>query len=384
MGTSPLAAASNTFGFDLWSRIRSKPGNLALSPASISAALALTSGGAKGDTAAEIRRALRIDPGLDADAVLAGWGELAAALQDKSRLFQLRIANRLFGDQRYSLEPAYLARTRAAFGAAVEPLDFAHSPEPARAHINRWVEERTDRRITELLPPGSLRPDTRLVLANAIYFLADWAHPFDEADTAPHPFWLSAGESRPAMLMSRRSHYLVARTGGVSILSLPYAGDAEMLIVLPDQPDGLPSIESSVDAAQLTAWRKALVDQELRILVPRFRIDPPGAARLAEPLQSLGISHAFDRERADFTAIANPPSPADRLCLGQVFHKSFVKVDEKGTEAAAVTTVEMILLGARARPVPELRVDRPFLFFIIDDVTGLLLFMGRVTEPELP
>jgi serpin B len=209
--------------------------------------------------------------------------------------------------------------------------------------------------------------------------------PFNKDNTTEQPFALAAGRTRPAMMMCRRGDYSLARADGASILALPYAdGDATMLVVLPDQPDGLDALERSLDAARLTAWIRALKHQELLVWLPRFLVDPAETLELSRPLQALGMARAFDRARADFTAIASPPDPADRLCIDQVLHKAFVKVDERGTEAAAATIVEMIPRGGMPRPVPEFRADHPFVFFIVDETSGLVLFMGRVTEPKAP
>ncbi|HWO26457.1 MAG TPA: serpin family protein [Kofleriaceae bacterium] len=403
-----LAAASNAFGFDLWSRVRAAPGNLSISPASISIALAMAWGGARGETAAEMKQVLRV--GAEADAAMAAWGRLAAALQGPSRSLVLRIANRLFGEQRYQLEGAYLEKTRAAFGAPLEPVDFAGAPEPARAHINQWVADQTEQRIRDLLPPGSIDPATRLVLVNAIYFLADWLNPFEKEATSALPFTVAPGQTRSAMMMVQQNTYRMAKTDGVSVLELPYAGgdaargelfhrlgladvlelpyvggDAAMIIVLPDQAFGLEAVEASLDTARLTRWMQALTSQEIILWLPRFVIDPPAALELGWELQALGMVRAFDRERADFTGIASPPQPADRLFISAVFHKAFVRVDEQGTEAAAATAVvEVDGAAPEPEPVLELKIDHPFLFFIVDRASGLVLFMGRVTDPQSP
>jgi serpin B len=380
---APLAAASNQLGLDLWSRVRKAPGNLALSPASISLALAMTWGGARGETAAEMQRVMRLD--VDAEAAMAGWGQLAASLQGPARTLELRIANRLFGEQSYRFEAAYLDRTKAAFGAPLEPLDFKRAPEPARAHINRWVADRTAQRIKDLLPPRSIVPDTRLVLVNAIYFLADWEAPFEPQATTVQPFTIAPGKTVPAKLMRRRGSYRLAKAGGAAVLELPYrGGDAAMLVVLPDRVDGLAALEASLDAGKLAAWTAALADEQVDLWLPRFQIDPPAAMALKAPLEALGMARAFDRRRADFTGIASPPSPEDRLFIGAVFHKAFVKVDEEGTEAAAATAVVMPRKAGMPPPAIELKVDHPFLFFIVDRASGLVLFMGRVAEPEAP
>jgi serpin B len=379
-----LATASNALGLDLWSRVRSMPGNLAISPASLSIALAMAWRGAAGETAAEMQRVLRIDG--DPDAAVDGWGGLAAALQAPSRSLVLRVANQLFGDRAYRFEAAYLDRMRAAFGAPLETLDFANAPEPARAHINRWVEGRTEHRIRDLLAPLSIDSLTRLVLVNAIYFLGDWENAFDPNATAQNRFTIEPGVFRPTMLMHRQGRYRMAKADGVAVLKLPYVGgDTAMLVVLPGRLDGLPAVEQSLDTGKLAVWTGALSEQEVRVWLPRFLVDPPEAMRLRATLQALGMTRAFDAERADFTRMANPPSPGDQLYIDAVFHKAFVQVNEKGTEAAAATAVTMSPRGgAMPPPLPEFRADHPFLFFIVDQASGLVLFMGRVAEPLPP
>jgi len=375
-----LAAASNALGFDLWSRMRATPGNLAFSPASISTVLAMTWAGTRGDTATEMQRTLRID--IDADAAMVGWGKLAAALQDPSRSRVLRIANRLFGEQTYKFEAGYRDKVTAAYGSPLEAIDFARAPGPAREHINQWVEDQTGQRIKNLLPPDSIVSDTRFVLVNAIYLLADWMDPFKAHDTTEQRFSLSAGKTTPAMMMHRRGYYSLARADGVSMLALPYAGGhATMFVVLPNRLDGLNAVEESLDATQLAAWRRALSSREVSVSLPRFLIDSLEATELSQSLEALGMTRAFDRERADFTAIANPPNPADRLYLDEIFHKAFVKVDEQGTEAAAATGARGMIMGGRSKPALEFKADHPFLFFIVDTASGLVLFMGRVAEP---
>ena len=173
------------------------------------------------------------------------------------------------------------------------------------------------------------------------------------------------------------NHQSVANWVKAHVAQLPAA-------VLPDKVDGLAAVERSLDAGKLAAWTKALAREEVLVWLPRFVVDPPEAMELSRPLQALGMARAFDRERADFTGIANPPRPADRLYIGAVFHKAFVKVDEQGTEAAAATAVVMPRGAGMPRPVPEFKADHPFLFFMVDRASRLVLFMGRVAEPKAP
>jgi serpin B len=372
---APLADASNAFGLDLYQQLRDQPGNLAMSPASISIALGMTWGGARSDTASQMQQTLHLvgDPA----SVSRSWGALSASLQDPARPFTLRIANRLYGDQSYAFEQPFLDQTAANYGAPLEPVDFADA-DAQRTKINGWVADRTEQRIKDLLPPGSLDASTRLVLVNAIYFLADWASPFALDDTRPLPFHTSARQQTSALMMQQRGTFATARADGMTMLEMPYqGGDAAMWIVLPDDVDGLADLEASIDATKLAAWSKALTSDKLEVTIPRFKIDPAGATELSDPLGTLGMRDAFDPAKADFTGMA----AGGGLFISGVFHKAFVQVDEKGTEAAAATAV--VMSESAAPPPPKGFVaDHPFLYFVVDKTSGLILFMGRVTDPS--
>jgi len=381
-----LAKSSNAFGVDLWKQFAKTPGNLAISPASISAALAMTRGGAKGETELQLRKVLHSDN--DAQAAGKQWGRLIEELQGPSRPLTLRIANRLFGEKTFAFEQPFLDWTKTVFGAALEPLSFKGAPDASRMHINAWVADRTEHRIKDLLPSGSVAVDTRLVLVNAIYFHADWQLAFEKEATMPAPFHLDAPErTQDVSTMHSGKSFRVAELSGVRILEIPYKGaDCAMLIVLPNKTDGLADVEKSFSAATIETWVSALAWRPSIVALPRFKLDPPAASPLGSALRALGMPLAFDRDKADFTGMANPPSPRDRLVVGEVFHKAFVTVDELGTEAAAATAVVMPTAAAapmRTAPPFEFRADHPFLFFIIDKPSGLILFMGRVSDPSL-
>ncbi|MBX3214846.1 MAG: serpin family protein [Labilithrix sp.] len=378
-----LASSSNALGFDLWGRARASAGakeSLAISPASIAMALAMTYGGAKGETAAQMKRVLHTED--DAGALMTSWGKLSAALADPARPMKLQIANQLFGEKTYTFEQPYLDATRAAFGAPIEALDFKTAPEPSRARINAWVEERTERRIVNLLPERSIQPLTRLVLVNAIYFLGAWETPFEVDRTRDEPFTTTPGSTRSVPTMHQIERVRFAQGGGVKLLALPYKGGAaSLLVALPDRVDGLASLEASLSNATLDGWTRRLATENVHVALPRFEVNPASPLSLATELAALGMPLAFERGKADFTTIAAPKDPAERLHVDQVFHKAFVKLDEKGTEAAAATAVAMAAGGGPPPKPLEFKADHPFLFFIVDDASGLVLFMGRVTEP---
>ncbi len=377
-----LAQDSNTFGFDLYQRLRTQPGNLVLSPASVTMALAMTWDGARGGTGEQMRKALHLR-GSPAE-VMQAAGELARQLQDPARPIRFRLANRLFGEQTYTFEQPYLDATRRAFGAPLEAVDFAHAAEQARQRINAWVEQQTEQRIRDLIPPRVLNADTRLALVNAIYFLGDWQTPFTAQATRPEPFHRGDQGSKDVPTMHQREHLRYVQAGGCKVVELPYRGGAmAMLLVLPDQPDGIAALEQSLDEPGLERLVQGLQPQMVALSLPKFEINPSASLALSEPLQAMGMGLAFDRQRADFSGIANPPDPNDRLFLAQVYHKAFVKVDEQGTEAAAATAAVMQRAMAVMRPAQpvEFKADHPFLFFIRDQASGMVLFSGRVMEP---
>jgi serine protease inhibitor len=375
-----LASSSNVFGFDLYQRLRSKPGNLVISPASLTTALTMAWGGAKGETAEQMRRVLHLvgSPGE----VMIASGELARSLQDPGRPVVFHIANRLFTQSSYKLVPAFQQKTAKAFGAPVEPLDFRKAPEPARARINQWIEEKTARRIQDLVPRGGVGPDTRLVIVNAIYFLGDWENPFLRDLTRPAPFHLSASETRNVPTMNQSNTYFVGHQGAVTALQIPYKGSAmSMLFLVPDAIDGLPAVEGALGAKALDSLVSAMKPRYLELALPKFEVNPGGSLSLGEDLRALGMTAAFDSKRADFTGIANPVDPLQRLFAGQVFHKAFVRVDEKGTEAAAASAMGIPTGAGPGGGPPQVRIDRPFLFLIRDNASGMVLFLGRVTDP---
>jgi serpin B len=377
-----LAQGSNAFGFDLYARLRATRGNLVVSPASVSTALTMTWGGARGATAEQMARVMHLE-GTPA-AVLPASGRLAAMLQDPARPLVFRIANRLFGEKSAAFESAYLQATKAAFGAGLEPVDFKGAPEKARVFINGWVEEQTEKRIRDLIPPGAVNADTRLALVNAIYFLGDWAEPFEKNATRPRPFHVTPTTPKDVPTMHRLATLRFAPGEGRKALELPYKGDQlSMVLVLPDALDGLDALEAALTPAAFDALVASLKPTRVSVALPKFEIDPAASLALADLLQAMGMRLAFDREKADFTGIAHPKSPADRLYLARVYHKAFVKVDEKGTEAAAATAALMMRAGSMP-PVEkpaEFKADHPFLFFIRDKATGLVVFMGRVADP---
>ena len=246
------------------------------------------------------------------------------------------------------------------------------------------MEEQTEKRINDLLRPNALDALTRLVLVNAIYFLADWQEPFEKRATWDKPFDVAGGAPKLTPMMHHHGSHRFGQTDSVKVLELPYQGrDAAMLLVLPERKDGIDAVEIALSPATLAAWTAALEPRDVAVTLPRFEVSPTPLSLGAE-LVRLGMIDAFDKDKADFTGIANPKDPRERLYIAKVFHKAFVKVDEKGTEAAAATALQVAGSGgAPSRPALEFTADPPFLFLIVEKASGLVLFVGRVADPTV-
>ena len=298
----------------------------------------------------------------------------------------IRVANRLFGDKAYTFEPSYLGHVKTAFGAPLEPVDFRTGAEDARAHINGWVAQQTQDRIKDLIPAGGVDKKTRLVLTNAIYFLGDWEAPFEKNATQPATFYTTKTDKKDVPTMHDLVTLRYAAVDRVKVLDLPYqTGALALTVVLPDAVDGLDAVEARLTPAAMDKWFGALALGPVKVSLPKFKIEPATSLALRPTLDAMGMPLAFEGDKADFTGIANPPNPLERLHVDEVFHKAFVKVDEKGTEAAAATAVEVAAapsaVAAKPPPAAEFKADHPFLFFLRDLRSGAILFMGRLSDP---
>lgn len=374
----------NAFSFALYRELVSDPtsGNLFYSPFSVTSALGMTRAGARGTTLTEMSDVLGGAPLEEAT-----WhNELGALTRDLSgdqdRGYTLHIANRLFGQTGYPWETEFLGICADDYGAPLESWDFVADPEGGRERVNTWVADQTEDKIQDLLPEGSVTDATRLVLANAIYFLGDWAFPFDEDDTRDRTFTRLDGSTVDVPTMHLQSEnydeptFEVAFGDDVAVVRLPYQDDElSMVLIVPNAVNGLPAVEASLDAEQYASWVADLGPGELVLSMPK--IEMRTAVDLKGPLSNLGMPTAFDSSAADFTGMAVVPEDGV-LHIDGVYHQAFVKVDEHGTEAAAATGV---VVGVDSAPI-EVAADRPFLFVIQDDLTGAILFVGRVLDPS--
>jgi len=368
-------AASNEFALELYSHLAAADGNLFVSPLSISTALAMTWAGARGETAAEMAEALHLV--LPPDELHTELGALLDGLQAgrEERGYELHIANALWGQQGTTFSPQFIDINEQCYGAGLRIVDFIRQTEQARLAINEWVEQKTNERIKDLIARGILTTDTRLVLTNAIYFLADWAMPFEKHATRNAPFTRHDGtrSNVPTMHDSRRLRY--AEAEDIKVLELPYKNnELSMLILLPDKHDGLPALEKQLSAAFLQGLIGSLKHEQVQVALPKFTFE--SSFRLNDTLKAMGMKKAFDPNSADFSGMTTD----EQLFISAVVHKTFVKVDEKGTEAAAATAVIMAKLRAPMEP-KQFRADHPFLFIIRDNRSGIVLFAGRLMEP---
>jgi serpin B len=364
------ATASNRFGFDLYDKLRERPGNMIVSPVSAEIALAMASAGARGETLDEMARVLYVDHLGEAH---TSFGNLLRSLNGRDGAeATVQIADRLWGEKSRSFHPAFLATLRDEYGSPLVDVDFLHAPDAAAAEIDAWASKETHGRIQGILGPGSLSTNTTLVLANAVYFKGAWKSPFSVSATATADFTSPSGKAKVRM-MHQHDWFAYAHAAGVQIVELPYRGGFSMVVILPDDSAGLPGIERRV-GADYDAWIGALERTQVDLRLPPWKTT--STYGLVPALESLGLRRTFGA--ADFSGMADGP-----LAIGQVVQKAFVESDEKGSEAAAVTTAWMMDEALEsAPPVATFHADHPFLYFIRDPATGVVLFVGRYVGPE--
>jgi serpin B len=376
------AAAINDFGFDLHRRLSAEAGNVVFSPASVAIALGMARAGARGETAAQMDAVLR-EVASDEhaawlnglDQVLAGRNGTFEDDEGTSHELVLDVANTYFAQRDYPLERAFLEALAARFGAGIQLVDFIADSETARRLINEWANEQTRGRIPEVLKTGDVTSATRLALVNAIYLKAPWLRPFQADQTTDEPFTKLDGSTVEVPMM-HTTHASCGTGAGWGAFELPYIGNTlSMLVVVPDD---LAAFEASLDEAALAEVSR-VVRQGFAapdVTLPRFGFET--REELAAVLAELGMPDAFDPDVADFSGMTG----ARELFIGKVIHQANISVDEKGTEAAAVTVVGMDVTGGPS-DICTVHADRPFVFAIRDVETGAILFMGRVVDPSV-
>jgi serpin B len=365
--------ASNSFAFELYRKYSSDNGNILFSPYSISTALSMVYEGARGETANEMEAVFHFveEPSERRPAV----ARINNVLNVSDRDYELNTANALWMQENYPILEDYVDTVVDYYGGEANSLDFFGAPEESRIVINEWVEERTNDRIRDLLPPNSINTEVVLVLTNAVYFKGDWLIEFDVESTRKEEFHISPAESVEADMMSlREGRFNYTETGDMQVLELPYTGkDVSMIILLP-KDDGLSDIEATLSCDELGVLIDGMKETSVDVYLPRFRFETKYFMR--KDLIEMGMPTAFTPS-ANFTGITE----VIPLFIDKVIHQAFIEVNEEGTEAAAATGV--VMKRSSATPPSEVfRADHPFIFIIQDRVTGVILFMGRVMTPS--
>ncbi len=384
-GAAQLVAGQNAFAVSLYKAMAGGQGDVFISPASISTAFSLAQAGARGDTAEEIAKTLHFPPGD----MHAAMGEWLATLDIQARGRTMMVNNAIWVQKDFAIVPAYAALVKQHYRAGLNTADFAGDPGAARDAINAWVAAHTRNRIQGFLRAEDFHPDNRAMLVNTAYFKAAWANVFEPQATKSEDFTRADGTRVKMPLMNQQHLFGHFETPeGVKGVALPYAageyggqGEAQMVILLPNQAAGLAAMEAGLTDEKLRGWMTQLDAQggDVILTVPKFKIGL--RAEMNPALERLGLRLALS-DSADFSGMTADPIK-DPLKLGKIIHQTFVEVDELGTEAAAATAIAWAAAGAAMeveKPKPFIfRADHPFLFLIRDTRTGAILFMGRFT-----
>ncbi|KAM6168001.1 serpin B3-like [Erethizon dorsatum] len=387
---SSLSEATIKFTLDLFQKLRKSEDNVFYSPVSIAAALAMVYLGAKGGTAEEIEKVLhfseitarstekpKTDHAGNSRSVPHQFQKLLTELNKPTETYELKSANKVYKEKSFQFLQEYVDDIKKFYLADVESVDFVNAAEESRKKINTWVEKQTHEKIKEIFPNGSLQSDTRLVLVNAVYFKGQWDMKFHEEDTIEEKFWLNKDRSKSVKMMKQTNYLKFAHLEDVQakILEIPYKGKAlSMFVLLPDEVDGLQKLEDNLTGEKLMEWTSLqnMAKFKVHLHLPRFKVEE--SYDLNTVLTDMGMVKAFSQD-ADFSGMSRNGG----LVVSQVKHKSFVEVNEEGTEAAAATG---IAVGVTSLPIYEdFHCDHPFLFFIKQNENNSILFFGRVSSP---
>ncbi len=369
-----LIAANTRFGFKLFAEIlKGETGkNVFVSPSSVAMALAMTYNGAGSTTQTAMAKALELQ-GLSLTALNQANADLKTLLDSPEAKVQLSVANSLWARQGINFQPEFLERNRKFYGAQVTDLDFSDPQAPGL--INHWASENTQGKINKIV--DQLSPHDILFLVNAIYFKGTWSREFDPADTANKPFQLLDGSTKSQPMMSQSGDYKYYETDNFQAASLPYGkqGRVSLYLFLPKPTSSLAAFQKSLTAENWTTWMDAFRTRTGAVQIPRFKLEY--GIELKSALSALGMAIAFDPAKANFSGLSPVPAHIDA-----VRHKTFVEVNEAGTEAAAVTAVGIRTTSVRMDTPFQLVADRPFFCAIRDNKTGTILFMGSIVEPK--
>ncbi|XP_075826057.1 serpin B9-like [Microtus pennsylvanicus] len=372
-----LSEANGTFAIHLLKILcQNNPlKNVCYSPVSVSSVLAMVLLGAKGDTAVQMSQALGLNTEKD---IHQGFQELLSNLNEPSRKYLLRTANRLFAENTCKILPTYKESCLQFYHSELEQLSFAKDPEESRKHINTWVSKQTEGKIPELLSGGSVNSMTKLVLVNALYFKGKWDQKFNKENTIEVPFKINKNEERPVQMMYQKGTFKCALVKEVQaqVLEMPYEGlELSLLVLLPDDGVDLSQVENGLTFEKLMAWTEPgfMKSTDIKVFLPKFKLKED--YDMESVCQHLGMVDVFQGSKADLSGM----SPERDLCVSKCVHKCVMEVNEEGAEAAAASS--MMVRGCGVAVDPTFRADHPFLFFIRHNKTNSLLFCGRFSSP---
>lgn len=373
MTPDPKIIAANTkFGFKLFTEVQKQDQNqnIFVSPASVAMALAMTYNGASGSTQEKMAQTLELQ-GFSLEQINSTNAELAQLLTNPDEKVKLTIANSLWANQNIQFQPDFLQRNRDFYNAKVTNLNFAASD--ATNQINNWVKDNTQGKIEKIVE--QIHPNQALFLINAIYFKGNWSREFDKNQTTDLPFYLPSGQQKQHPMMSQRGKYRYYETPEFQAVSLPYGKDGKisMYVFLPKENSSLAALQQNLNSENWQKWMGEFNQRQGLVRLPKFKLDYD--INLNDALTALGMGEAFT-DKANFSGMGK------NLSISEVKHKTFVEVNEEGTEAAAVTSVGIVRLSAvQEEPPFEMVVDRPFFTAIRDNQTGSILFMGSIVNP---
>jgi serpin B len=367
---------NNQFAFSLYKQLESSNAgrNIFVSPAGISAALAMTYSGARGETEKQMARVLHFS--LPQQQLHPAFSEILSGLKG-TKDYEMAVANRLWGQKNYKFSDDFLKTTKMYYQGGFQDVDFVSDPESSCKTINAWVEEKTRQKIKDLLQTKDITSLTRLVLTNAIYFKGSWVARFNQKNTADAPFLLEDGKTIKTPMMSQTGKFNCLEEGSFDMLELPYAGDRlSMLVMLPGKGSSLAKMEKLLTPENLRQWRSSMHEGKVTVALPRFKTTTRFV--LNDQLVAMGMKDAFDEKKADFSGMTGRPN----LYISKAIHKAFVDVNEEGTEAAAATAI--VINTKNGQRTIVFSADHPFLFMIFDKESESILFLGRLMNPAMP
>nr|XP_006115614.1 leukocyte elastase inhibitor isoform X2 [Pelodiscus sinensis]XP_006115615.1 leukocyte elastase inhibitor isoform X2 [Pelodiscus sinensis]XP_014425256.1 leukocyte elastase inhibitor isoform X2 [Pelodiscus sinensis] len=375
-----LSNANTQFALELFRKLNetNPTGNIFFSPLSISAAVAMVVLGARGNTETQLLKTLHFDV---VEELHSRFQTLTSDINRSGAPYLLKLANRLYGEKTYSFLEDFLTKTQKLYRADLATVDFLHASDEARKQINQWVGEQTEGKIPKLLSESSVNSMTKLVLVNAIYFKGSWAEKFKETNTKEMQFRLNKKEKKPVQMMYQKEKFPFGYISELKcrMLELPYDGkDLSMIILLPDDINddstGLQKLEKQLTLEKLQEWTQPqnMHPIDTHVHLPKFKLED--SYDLKSALTGLGLQDIFDCGKADLSGM----SGARNLFLSQIVHKSFIDVNEEGTEAAAATAA---IANFCMLMEEDFNADHPFLFFIRHKPTQSILFFGRYASP---